>query len=97
MKEQLKKGTTVESKDTAEIMDDANVKGMTPAELMQYLSASNKKIGKMHKELEGLMDKKNRQPDRYELILDCLAAEKNIIDEYSDNLVAATDVGHIQV
>lgn len=97
MKEQLKKGTTVESKDTAEIMDDANVKGMTPAELMQYLSASNKKIGKMHKELEGLMDKKNRQPDRYELILDCLAAEKNIIDEYSDNLVAATDVGHTQV
>ena len=97
MKDKLKNAKPLESKDTAEIMDDAQVKGMTPGELMQYLSASNKKIGKLHKDLEVLMEKKNRQPEKYELILDCMSVEKSIIDEYSDNLVAATDVGHAAV
>ena len=97
MKDKLKNAKPLESKDTAEIMDDAQVKGMTPGELMQYLSASNKKIGKLHKDLEVLMEKKNRQPEKYELILDCMSVEKSIIDEYSDNLVAATYVGHAAV
>lgn len=64
---------------------------MDHKELVKYLNQSNKVIASVEKQFEDILDEKERYPDKAELIIEALTAEKKIIDELSDNLVAAVN------
>jgi len=64
---------------------------MSQKELVKYLNQSNKAIASFEKQLEDIMEEKSRYSDKAELIIEALTAEKKIVDELSDNLVAAVN------
>ncbi len=96
-KDKYRDGRYAEARDTAEVTDDAEVVGMDRRELIKYLTESNKKLARQERQLAALAEQRRSEPDKIELIIDCLSAEKRIVDELSDNMVATVDTGDMRI
>lgn len=88
------KGNLTETADVQERLDDAVVKAMNRQELDKYLDESTRKLAKLTKKRNAAVKKKDQSPDKPELIIDCLSAQKLVIDEMCDNLVAVCQISY---
>lgn len=70
--------------------ETVNVPCMSQKELIDRLNKSNKKLLALNKELSDIEAKRNKDPEKVELIIDALIVKKKVIDEVCDSLVAAT-------
>lgn len=70
--------------------ETVNVPCMSQKELIDRLNKSNKKLLALNKELSAIEAKRNKEPEKVELIIDALIVKKKVIDEVCDSLVAAT-------
>ena len=70
---------------------------MSQKELIVRLNQSNKKLLALDKELKAIENKRMREPDKVELIIDALIVKKKVIDEMSDSLVAAAGCREMKI
>lgn len=71
------------------VAESVNTPIVSQKELVVRLNNSNKKLLALNKEFSAIESKRSKDPERVELIIDALIVKKKIIDEMSDDLVAA--------